>query len=100
DPLRRDERQRRVAGHRLRVRGDEFVELRDGNDVVDDAEPQGLLRVHAPARVEDVLGGRWPDQMHEIPYRLGSVADAELRSRDAELPVLRGNAQVAIQRDS
>jgi hypothetical protein len=46
------------------------------------------------------LAGRRSHQVHEQSHRLGGIADAELRRRDAELSVIRGDAQVAVQGDA
>ncbi len=90
---------RRVGRDLLQVVVGVRLELRRRDQPLDEADAQGLLRVHRPRRVEDVLGVGGPDQIHELVHRVEAVDDAEPRGGNAKLGAGRREAEVGRHRE-
>src|SRR5713226_2103559 len=99
DALARPDGERRVLRNRRAILAHERFQLGDRRDAVHEAHDLGLFGAEMAPRDQHLAGVRGPHRVHEVLQRRGPVAEPEFRGGDAEPRVLRGEAQVAIERD-
>src|SRR3954471_19775884 len=93
------EGERRVGGDRRGVGDGALRQLGVGDDLVDHPPLQRDGGADVAAREEQVARPRHPDDVDEAPQAGVRVDEAQLRRRHAELGRLRGEAQVAGERE-
>src|SRR5688572_21656898 len=96
------DRDRRIAGDRLRVILDEFLKLALGvrENAIDETHGLGVARGELPRGVEHLLGEGRADQIDQLLEAVIAVAEPEPRRRHAELRALGADAHVAAQREA
>src|SRR5438445_3087293 len=98
-PLGERERHRRPAGQLAGQRERLVEDVGRRHHPVDQADAQRLVGRHLATREDEVLGARWAHQTGETLRGAPARDDAEQDLRLAELRVVRGDAQVARERE-
>src|SRR5882672_3431080 len=99
DALGRADRERRVLGNHRAILEDERFQLRDRRHAVHEAHRFRLAGAEMASGNEHLARVRRADNVDQVLQRRGAIAQAQLRRRDAEPRVLRGDPQVAAERD-
>src|SRR5215469_5713129 len=98
DGFNRPDRQRRIGGDQLAVVLDTDFQLVGRHELVDEADPQGLLGAELPRRIENLARASGTYQIDQPTNPVIGIAEPELGRRNAETRALGGNPHVARQR--
>src|SRR6266849_947976 len=99
DAFGRSDRERRVLRNHRAILEDERFQIRDRCHTVYEAHRFRLPGAELASGDEHLARVSRADRVDQVLQRRGAVAQAQLRRGDAELRILRGDAQVAAERD-